>query len=251
MHRTLGELKKNIGTKIHRKQQSKLQEFDDKMIEQNKNIKVFIDAREKGSKTMKELIELGCTIELSKLDSADYLVSSRCAIEFKTTKDFVDSIIDGRLLEQTRSLKKNFERPILIIEGTEDIYSVRKVHPNAIQGMLATIAVSYNIPILQTRNFKETANLILIIAKREQQDIDKDFMPHSEKKTSSIKDKQEYIVSSLPNIGLKHAKELLSKFKSVKNVMNAEEKELKDVELIGEKKAKAIKEVIDEEYKDD
>ena len=33
---------------------------------------------------------------------------------------------------------------------------MRNVHPNAIRGMIATIAVSYGIPILYTKNSKET-----------------------------------------------------------------------------------------------
>lgn len=255
MHKTLGELKKTIGTRFNKKVQTTLETVekkhnfvDEKTIEQNKAIKIFIDAREKGSKVMKELSEVGCLIELARLESADYLISSRCVIEYKTVPDFVDSIIDGRLLDQMRILKKNYERPLVIIEGNEDIYSLRKIHPNAIQGMLATIAVSYNIPILQTKNYKESAGIILTIAKREQQESNKDFSMHPVKKTSSLKEKQEYVVSSLPNIGTRHAKELLEKFGSVKAVINASEEELKEISLIGEKKAKAIKEVTDEKY---
>jgi ERCC4-type nuclease len=42
---------------------------------------------------------------------------------------------------------------------------------------------------------------------------------------------------------------LLKHFKSVKNIINASEKELQDVDLIGPKKSKTIKELFDEEYK--
>ena len=254
MHRTLNELKKNMGMKLAKSVQPTLQEFedkvDDKTKKENENIKVFVDVREKGSNVMKQLLELGCHIDLSRMEAADYLVSSRCAIEIKTVPDFVDSIIDGRLLEQLKALKKNFERPIVIIEGTEDIYTVRKVHPNAIYGMLATIAVSYNIPVLQTRNFRETSNLVLIMAKREQQELGKDFSPHAEKKSFTLKQQQEYVVSSLPNIGLTNAKNLLLKFGSVKKVINASEDKLKGIELIGEKKARAIKDVVEKEYEE-
>ena len=64
----------------------------------------------------------------------------------------------------------------------------------------------------------------------------------------TLKEQQEYLISALPGIGATLAKPLLSKFGSVKNVINATEDELKDVELIGKKKAKKIKDVVDGEY---
>jgi len=210
------------------------------------SLTIFADYREKGTGIIKELSERGIKVELSKLDVADYLLSDRVAVEHKTVKDFVDSIIDGRLLSQLSSLRK-YERPLIALEGEEDIYSQRKIHPNAIRGALSTILVSYGIPIVQTKNFRETANLFLIIAKREADPSKKDFILHSAKPLSD-KEVQEYIVSSFPGIGSMLAKPLLKKFKSIKNLVNADEKELKEVELIGEKKAKRIKELVDKNY---
>lgn len=210
------------------------------------NLTIFADYREKGTGIIKELSERGVKIELSKLDVADYLLSDRVAIEHKTVKDFVDSIIDGRLLSQLSSLRR-YERPLILLEGEEDIYSQRKVHPNAIRGALSTILVSYGIPIIQTKNFRETANLFLIIAKREADPSKKDFTLHSAKPLSD-KEAQEYIISSFPGVGSVLAKPLLKKFKTIKNLVNAEEKELKEVELIGEKKAKRIKELVNKNY---
>ena len=212
-------------------------------------LKVFADYREKGSGIIKELAESDMAVSLEKLDFADYVVSSRCGIEVKTVGDFVDSIIDGRLLEQMKNLKNNFERPMILIEGTQDIYSVRNIHQNSILGMLATIAVSYGIPIVQTRNFKETAALLQIIAKREQMETGKDFSLHADRKPVTLKEQQEYFVSSLPGINLTLAKPLLKHFKTIKSIVNASEKELQEVDKIGPLKAKQIKDVVEGEYK--
>ena len=211
-------------------------------------VKVFADYREKGSGVIKELIEMDVELKLEALPNADYILSSRVGIEFKTVEDFVQSIIDGRLLDQIKNLRNNFERPLIVIEGIEDIYSVRNVHANAIRGMLAAITVGYGIPILYTKNFKDTAMLFNIIAKREQEETSKDFSLHPEKKNLSIKEQQEYVIGSLPGIGPALAKPLLKYFKSIKNVMNAEQKELEKVENIGEKKAGKIREIVDREY---
>jgi Fanconi anemia group M protein len=175
-------------------------------------------------------------------------VSSRCGIEFKTIQDFANSIVDGRLLEQIKQLKYNFERPLVMVEGEEDLFSARNIHPNAIRGMLATIAVSYGIPILFTRNSKESAEMLKIIAKREQDETGSYFSMHTNKRQPTLKEQQEYIVSSLPNVGMSLAKELLLKFNSVKKVVNASEEQLKKVEKIGDIKAKKIREILDTEY---
>jgi Fanconi anemia group M protein len=90
--------------------------------------------------------------------------------------------------------------------------------------------------------------LLNVIAKREQDETGKDFSLHPQKKAFSIKEQQEYIVSALPGVGMALARPLLKHFKSVKNVINAEQKELEKVEKIGKKKAERIKEILDREY---
>ncbi len=243
MFRNLEKLKDKIH--FYRKAEKNLKNYISE-----EPLKVFADIREKGSGVIKELTNNGCSIMLQKLDFGDFILSSRCGVEFKTKGDFVNSIIDGRLLQQIKGLKENFERPLLILEGEEDIYSIRNVHPNSIRGMLATITVSYGIPILYSRNPVETASLLSIIAKREQQETSKDFTLHGEKREMALKEWQEYIIASLPGVGATLAKPLLKKFKTIKKVVNAKEDKLQKVEKIGPEKAKRIREILDKEYED-
>lgn len=210
-------------------------------------IKIVCDDREKNNGIIKQLIELGAFVELKRLDSGDYAASERCVVELKTMPDFVDSIIDGRLLEQIKCLSK-FDRPILILEGTEDLYSQRNLHPNAIRGMISTIAVSYGIPIIQTKNNKETAELLYIIAKREQDPDKKLFNIHGSKKPLNNKELQEYIVSSLPNVGSSLAKELLHNFRNIRKIFSANDDELRKVPGVGEKTSKEIQKILDKDY---
>lgn len=243
MHRVLADLRSNLQKKFVSVPQKPLQSY-----EKQKQLIVFADYREKGTGVLKELVDQGVSLKLEMLQVADYVLSPRCAVEFKTVEDFAQSIIDGRLLEQLKQLKKNYDRPVVIVEGTKDLFSVRNIHPNAIRGMLATIAVSYGIPVIYTKDSKDTAAQLLAIAKREQE-LNKDtFQPHAEKTNATLQEQQEYIVSSLPNVGLNLAKELLQHFKTIKNVVNASEEELKKVEGVGEKKAKNIKDVVEKEY---
>jgi len=249
MKRTLLALKNELMLKPDREKKKEKTGVDLTNYIKNNEITIIVDHREKNSRIIKELIALGVKIELRSLEIADYVLSDRVAVEVKTTYDFLDSIIDGRLLEQIKSLKQNYERPLIIIEGVEDIYSIRQVHKNAINGMITTIIVNYGIPMLWTKNSKETSEILFMIAKKEQEQKQNNFEFHS-KKPLTLKEQQEYIVSSFPGIGRTLSKPLLKKFGTIKNIVNAAEEELKKVELIGDKKAKQIRRVLDSFYEE-
>jgi len=103
MHRTLEDLRSKMVFAKHENQT--LKKF-------MTGAKVQVDYREKGSAVMKELMELGVQLELKQLKVGDYVLSPQCGIEFKTSEDFVDSLIDGRLLQQVRDMVQNFSKPL-------------------------------------------------------------------------------------------------------------------------------------------
>jgi len=183
--------------------------------------------------------------KIRRIEVGDFIISDRVAVERKTAKDFVDSIIDGRLFEQVAELKKAYERPVLIIEGF-DLYSHRAVHPNAIRGAIASLVVDWNIPVVFTRDAEETAAFLKAMARREHEAgrAPAIRVPKGE----SLEEQQELLVSALPGINLTLARRLLKKFKSPLRVFNATLTELMEVEGIGGKKAREIKKVLEEEY---
>ena len=69
-----------------------------------------------------------------------------------------------------------------------------------------------------------------------------------EVKALKEKEQQELIIESFPGIGPNLAKNLLTKFKSVKKIINSSEEKLKKVEKIGQIKAKEIKKITDSKY---
>src|SRR3989344_826533 len=154
-------------------------------------------------------------------------------------------IVDYR--EKGSDVMKELNKPLILVQGTEDMYAIRKVHAHAIQGMLAAITVSFGIPLLQTKNAKETASLLAVIAKREQ-DTGRDVQLHA-KKPATLAEQQEYVISALPSVGLKLAQQLLRNFGSVEKLVNASIAELKKVEGIGDILADRIKRVCVEGYK--
>ncbi len=238
MHRILGGLKSKLS--LSTQKQKSVADYGGK-------IKIYADSREKGSGIMKRLVDLNVDVKMQNLDVGDFLISEDCVIERKEVSDFVASIIDKRVLDQVKAMKQ-FSKPILIIEGTDDIYSVRKVHPNAIRGMLAYIAIDMKIPIIYTKDSRDTAEFLLVAAKREQDKVNKEFAIRGERKPLTPKEQKEFIVGSLPGVGGALAKNLLNEFRSVKGIVNASADELKDVDLVGKKKAEAIKKAVEEEY---
>ncbi|NTV24213.1 MAG: Hef nuclease, partial [Nanoarchaeota archaeon] len=209
---------------------------------------VYADHREKGSGIIKKLIDIGLKVELKQLEVGDFLLSPRLVVEHKLISDFVDSMIDRRLFTQLKEMQK-YEKRLIILEGAEDLYSQRNLPPNAIRGMLSVIAVDYAIPIIRTKDSEDTALVMAIIAKREQAKDSSSFTMHSAK-PDSIREQQEYVVSSLPGVGSGLAKPLLKHFSSIKKIVNATEDELREVDLIGEKKARKIRDLLDSEYFD-
>jgi Fanconi anemia group M protein len=210
------------------------------------DVKIIADFREKGSSVLKSLQNKGSNLELKQLQVGDFLLSKDVCVEYKTYEDFAASVIDNRLLVQLRSLTQ-YTKPLLVIEGDIDEHT-RQLNSAALYGMLSAVAVSYRIPIIQTKNPTQTAELLMTIAKREQTDSKDSFTFHAAKPLDD-KTLQEYIISSLPGIGGSLAKQLLKHFGSVQQILEASQEDLKKVSLIGEKKAQEIRRILDLTYK--
>ncbi len=208
-----------------------------------KNIKIVVDVREKG--IAKYFLEKGVDVEIKSLEIGDYVVSDRVVIERKTGDDFIESIIDKRLFNQLKSLKNHYEKPILIIEGDYK----KRLHENAIIGAILTVILDFGIPIIFTKDINETINYILKIAEKEQIKEKRPIIIRTGKKPLSLKERQEFIVQSLPDVGGALAKNLLKHFKTVERVFTAKEEELMEVEGVGKERAKKIREVLTAEYK--
>ncbi|MEM4565552.1 MAG: DEAD/DEAH box helicase [Archaeoglobaceae archaeon] len=200
-------------------------------------LKIFVDSRELRSDVVKHLRDLGASLEVKNLEVADYVLSDRVAVERKTVEDFAESIIEDRLFQQLIKLKA-YQRPILLIEG-ENLY--QRIHPNAVRGAIATIAVDFGIPIIRTRDERETAEFLLAIARREQEERRREVVEHYAKTKRTLKEEQEYVVSAISSVGSVIAKNLLEHFQTIEKIATASEEELMKVPKVGEKTAKRIR----------
>ncbi len=208
---------------------------------------IIVDSREFKSRVVRELFKSGVKIQSMKLMIGDYLIGEKICVERKSVKDFVDSLVDKRIFEQLRKMKEYYEKPVLIIEGEKDWYGVRKVHPNAIRGLLSSIAVDYEIPIIKSKNDYDTSQIIKSLGER----MEKKPKPFIKKdKPVLMKDVQESILSMIPGVGVKSAKNLLKTFKTLKKISNSSIEELCSVEGIGEKIGKEIHKAFNKRYEE-
>jgi ERCC4-related helicase len=208
--------------------------------------KIVIDDRETSSKVVEVLSGMGADIRLERLPHGDYAIGDRILVERKTAADFVDTLINRDLLGQAKAMAEACTRPVLIIEGG-DLYTRRDMHPNAIRGVLAALAVDMGISLLHTKDVQDTAQMLFVLARREEGERgERKIHPH--KSYHSVKEEQEYIVSAFPDVGLKAARLLLSHFKSVQAIANASPEELTAIRGIGEKTAGKIAELCRRKY---
>lgn len=206
---------------------------------------IFADTREQSSGVVEALGDFDCIVKEKMLNIADYLCSDRVAVERKTSADLVSSIMDQRLFKQVAELKRNFEKPILIIEGN-NFYE--RITPNALRGALVSVAMDFSIPILWTRDEKETAGMVFWLARREQFDEGRELAIRGEKKERGLKQMQEFLVAGLPDVSNSRARALLKKLGTPERIFMASKEELREVEGIGEKIAQKIRDVLHKDY---
>ncbi|MDI6891482.1 MAG: ERCC4 domain-containing protein [Actinomycetota bacterium] len=188
------------------------------------------------------------SLVVQELEVGDYILSDRVAVERKTADDFLSSIIKKRLFKQIVDLKESYEKPLFIIEGYL-LYGRRKIHPDAIRGALALIAVVRGIPVLFTKDSTDTAGFLRVIAKQEQSGLKHYVSLHAKKKAKNTLEQQVHILEAFPGIGPQLARVLLSHFGGIEKVVYASEDDLQCVEGVGRKKAESIRRILSGENK--
>ena len=132
---------------------------------------------------------------------------------------------------------KQHQSTLLLIEQDEN-HSPSAIHENAIRGFLLATTLDFQIPLIFTQDSSETAQYLSVLAKR---DPNKEISIRFSKILKTKEEQIQFILEGFPNIGPKKAKLLLEKFKSLKNIFKASEK---DLEKVLGKKAKEFKNLL-------
>jgi len=132
---------------------------------------ITADDRELNSAVIARLRALGSDVVIERLKTGDFCIGERILVERKTVRDFVDSLVDGRLLEQASRLVGAAPRTLILIEG-EGLFQNSRVHPHALMGALTTLTLDFGIPVVTTKDGSETARFLTVAARREESMLD-------------------------------------------------------------------------------
>ena len=213
-------------------------------------VEIVADQRELDSHIARDLsTREGIETRLETLAVGDYVLSDRVVVERKSVEDFLDTLLGGdrSMFEQVGDAARHYARPVVIVEG-EGLYERRNIHPNAIRGALSSLAVDFGASVLHTTDADDTADLLEVIATREQDRDGREVRVHGEKSGKTLAEQQEYVVSSVAEVGPVTARALLEHLGSVEAVMTADEEDLLAVEGVGEVTASRIREVVGSRY---
>ena len=213
-------------------------------------ILILVDNREARSQVPRLLKRSENTkIQLVNLPEGDYKVSGECVIERKSMHDFAESIIDGRLFDQIGNKLSTYKKPILLLEGMETDIKIN-IARSAIKGAIASIALSYKIPILRTVSESDTADMILALARREQRNDKNKPTLITISKSYPMKEIQRFILASIPGVNRTKADQLIEEFKTIQKLANADPDELVKIEGIGKTLTERILKILQDEASD-
>ncbi len=207
---------------------------------------VVMDKREEKSGVLKHLLELGVSVRLEFLEVGDYLLPGDILVERKTARDFISSLLDGRLFEQASGIASASRNPTMIVEGDleEALESFGRV--KALWGALASLGYDFRITLFYTPSPRETAELLSAISERSPEKSEVRLKPR--RKRGEAGELQLSIVASLPGVGAARAKRLLERLGSVRAVFDADPGQLSRLGGIPYKTSLEIYRLINSRY---
>lgn len=208
------------------------------------NPKIIYDHREEVSQIPAELTLIGIETKSMQLSLGDYIISDRIIVERKSGNDLAQSIMDGRLFDQAKRLIDTYETPVLIVEGDVPMKKA------AFQGAIVSV-IKNGISVLTVENTQETVEILNRMALSEVKEKRGPVVRKKHKKKNDPETTAIHALSMIPGISYKKSESLLNQFGSIKAIASLSEKDLTEVEGIGEKTADLIKSVLNFDFKAD
>lgn len=172
------------------------------------------------------------------LSAGDYIINGTIGIERKSAEDFVQGIICNRLFDQIARLKRSVPRSLLIVEGNP-YNTTHKIKSCAIRGAVLSVLMSWQVPVIFSKNKEDTVALLLAIARQDITALPQIAAPKIYRSKKPVS-RQLFFLQGIPGVGPVLAARMLEKFGSLKAAVNAGERELKKIAGIGKNKAKEI-----------
>ena len=191
-------------------------------------------------------------VETCRLKTGDYLLNNQILIERKRLPDFIDSIKNGRLFQQSYRMVHSQYHPIMILEGNKKEVRNSQMTREAIQGTFIHLTVFLGIPVIRSASIKETAQLIsytgLQLCEESAPQTIKPIFKNQRSGMNGLQKSALSILANFPGIGTVKGMSLLTSFQNLKNIFNAEPDELQSIRGIGPKLAGKIYKLINEPF---
>jgi len=210
--------------------------------------KITADDRERAGGVPEELRKLNIRVYFTKLPVADYVLSQEVAVERKSTRDLVSSIYDSRLFAQAASISSSFAKPYLLVEGDSTEVKDLTKSLKSYYGAIANVTLAYGLRVIYTASVRETAFAIAELLGHAKAKPPSGIPSAAPPKSNSTPKQQVYMVSSMPGIGGKLARKLLTKYGTPRRVMSLTTGELAMTPGIGWRRAEKIKEILDTRF---
>ena len=132
---------------------------------------IIIDSREQGRIPIAKKYFQNNNYEVSvqELPTGDYLFDNKVVMEFKTWPDFMASITDNRLFNETISQMEEYPIHFLILHGTnrdyKEAYQHNGLDHNNITGAIARL-LTYTKIIRSTGTLEDCFNLMMVTAEK-------------------------------------------------------------------------------------
>ncbi len=209
-------------------------------------ITITVDHRERIPVIVETLrCKFDTDVVFASLKLGDYVVPPDTIVERKTADDFCLSLMDGRLFKQAYALANADGAGIFLIEGDLQQRSVKGVTDQAIKGALLTLAQSFRLPLIYTKDAVDTAwHLHHLALQRQRHAVEGG--PLHRYRPKRLETQKQYLLRSIPGVGPKLAQVLLAHYGTVANIVNASPKELAQLPGISAKCAQQICTVLHE-----
>jgi len=211
---------------------------------------IIVDSREANTaaKIVKGLREHGVNVKIEALQKGDYVLSDECAVERKTVRDFVYTLMRRHLFEQLFTLKDVYPNSLILLEGyLPVIYKFSRIKPASVWGAMFNLARN-GIAMVNTTSYKETVDFLYIAARQEQIVEKRTPTVHPIKKVETTSDAQIFFLASLPNIGREKAIATLKSYQTPLNALINIDDWPKTVHGLGPKISQKAKEVLTKPY---
>ena len=111
----------------------------------------------------------GYKVSVKELPTGDYLFQNKVVMEFKTWPDFMSSITDGRLWNETQKQMENYDIHFVVIHGTnrdyQKAYAYSGLEDKHINGSIARL-LTYTKIIRGTGTINDTFELMKVTAEK-------------------------------------------------------------------------------------